>query len=90
MFNSQLNNLKSRIKNGTKVTLNLSSNVIVHSNDETTNFPHKLLSTDRQVSFLRKAFANNSPAKIRLSKTQLSKRLQLGVSKPILDFPKLY
>ena len=33
--NSQLNKLKSGIKNGTKVTLKLSSNVISDSNDET-------------------------------------------------------
>ena len=31
--NSQLNNLKSAIKNGTKVTLNLSSNIVGDSND---------------------------------------------------------
>ena len=34
---------------------------------------HKLL-TDRQVIKLRKAFANNSSANIKLSKNQLSKR----------------
>ena len=32
--NSQLNNLKSAIKNGTKVTLPLSSNLIRNYNDE--------------------------------------------------------
>ena len=32
--NSQLNKLKSVIKNGTKVTLNLSSNVVGDSNDK--------------------------------------------------------
>ena len=42
LFNSQLNKLKSTIKNGTKVTLNLSTILIGNSNDET-NFPHKLL-----------------------------------------------
>ena len=47
------------------------------SNDET-NFPHKLLLTDRQVSRLRKPFANNSAANIKLSKTQLSEMVQLG------------
>ena len=40
LSNPQLNKLKSRIKNGTEVTLNLSSNVIGDSNNET-NFPHK-------------------------------------------------
>ena len=37
-----------------------------------TNFPHKLLLTNRQVPNLRKAFANNSSTDIKLSKTQLS------------------
>ena len=57
--NSKLNKLNSVIKNGNEVTLNLSSNVIVNSNNET-NFPHKLLLTNTQVSKLRKAFPNNS------------------------------
>ena len=68
--NSQLNKLNSRIKNGTEVTLKLPSNVIGESNDEN-NFLHKLLLTIAQVSRLRKAFANNSLANIKLSKTQL-------------------
>ena len=54
LSNSQLNKLKPAIKNGTEVTLNLSSNLIGNSNDET-NFPHKLLLTDTQVSKIRKA-----------------------------------
>ena len=40
--------------------------MINDSNDEI-NFPHKLLSTNRQVSRLRKAFANKSSANIKLS-----------------------
>ena len=48
MSNSQLNKLKSAIKNGTGVTLKLSSSLIGSSNDET-NFSHKLLSTDTLV-----------------------------------------
>ena len=58
MSNSQFNKLKSAIKNGAEVTLNYSSNLIEISNDEI-NFPHKSLLTDKQVSKLRKAFANN-------------------------------
>ena len=46
-------------------------------NDET-NFPQKLLLTNRQVSNLRKAFANNLSADIKLSKTQFSKMIQSG------------
>ena len=53
--NLQLNKLKSAIKNGTEVTVNLSSNIIGDSNDEN-NFPDKLFLTNTQVSKLRKAF----------------------------------
>ena len=72
LSNSQLNKLKSGIKNGTEVTLKLSSNVVGDSNDEN-NFSHKLLLTNTQVSMLRKAFTNNSSANIKLSKIQLHK-----------------
>ena len=77
LSNSQLNKLKSGIKNGTKVTLNSSSNLIRNCNDET-NFSHILLLTDTQVSKIRKAFANASSANIKFSKTKLSKIVQLG------------
>ena len=63
LTNSQLKKLKPEIKDGSEVTLNLSSNVIGDSDDEN-NSPHKLLLTDTQVSRLRKAFANNSLANI--------------------------
>ena len=53
------------------------SNVAGDSNDEN-NFPHKLLLTKTQVSKLRKAFANNSSANIKLSKTHLHKIGQSG------------
>ena len=46
--------------------------------DNETNFPHKLLLTNRQVSNLCKAFANHLSADIKLSKTQLSKMIQSG------------
>ena len=44
LSNSQLNKLKSAIKDETEVALRLSSNMI--GNNET-NFPHKLLLTNR-------------------------------------------
>ena len=72
LSNSQLHNLKSAIKNETDVVLRLSSNMIGNSNDKT-NFPCKLLLTNRQVANLHKAFANYSSTDIKLSKTQLSK-----------------
>ena len=53
LSNSQLNKLKSEIKNDTEVTLNIKtlkvniSSKIGNSRDES-NFPHKLLLTDTQ------------------------------------------
>ena len=63
LSNSQLKKLKSAIKNVTKITLNLSSNFIESSNDET-NFSHKLLLTNTQVLKIRKPFTNGSSANI--------------------------
>ena len=37
--------------------------------DSESNFPHKLLLTNRQVANLRKAFANHLSTDIKLSKT---------------------
>ena len=75
--NSQLNKLKSAIKNETDVVLRLSSNMIGNSDDKT-NFPHELLLTNRQVANLRKSFAKHTSTDIKLSKTQLSKMIQPG------------
>ena len=58
LSNSQLNKLKSAIKNETDAVIRLSPNMIGNSNDET-NFPHELLVTDRQDSSICKAFSNN-------------------------------
>ena len=77
LSNSQLNKLKSAIKNKIEVVLRLSPNMIGESNDEA-NFPRELLLTDRQVSATRKAFSNNSSADIKFSKTLLSKMIQSG------------
>ena len=44
LSNSQLNKFRSAIKNETEVILRLSSNMI---GDGETNFPHKLLLTNR-------------------------------------------
>ena len=74
---SQLNKLKSSIKNETDVVLRISSNMVGDSNDNT-NFPHELLFTNRQVANICKAFANHSAIDIKLSKTQLSKMIQSG------------
>ena len=75
LSNSQLIELKSGIKNGTEVSLNLVSNVIGDSNDRD-NFPHKLLLIDTKAWRLHKAFANGLSVNIKFSKTQLSKMIQ--------------
>ena len=51
--------------------------MIGNSEDET-NFHHKLLLTNRQVTNLRKAFANYSSTDIKSSKTKLSNMIQSG------------
>ena len=68
LSNSQLNKLKSAIKNGTEVILRISSNMIANSNNKT-NFPHELLLTNSQVANFLKAFAIYLSTDIRLSKT---------------------
>ena len=77
LSNSQLNKLKSAIKNETDVVLRLSSNMVGNF-DNNTNFPHELLLTNRQVANIRKAFANNLSTDVKFSKAQLSKMIQSG------------
>ena len=78
LSNSQLNRLKSSIKNETDVVLRISSNMVSNSNDNNTDVPHELLLTNRQVANIRKAFAKNISTDIKLSKTQLSKMTESG------------
>ena len=73
LSNLQLNKLKAAIKNKNDVVIRLSPNMI-----DKGNFPHELLLTDRQVSSIHKAFANNSSVDNKFSKTQLSKTKQSG------------
>ena len=73
LSNSPLNKLKFPIKNETDVVLRLIGN-----SDDKTNFPHKLLLTNRQVTNLCKDFANRTSTEIKLSKTHLSRMMQLG------------
>ena len=51
LYNSHLK-LKYGIFDVTEITLNLSSNLIINTNDKT-NFPHKLLLTNKQVLKIR-------------------------------------
>ena len=57
LSDSQLNKLKSAMKNESDVVLRIPSSMVGNSNDNT-NFPHKLLLTDRQVANINKAFSN--------------------------------
>ena len=77
LSNWQHNKLKSGIKNGTEVTLKLSSNIVGAFNGEN-NFPHKLLLTNTQVSRLHKAFASGWWTNVKLSKSQLHEIGQSG------------
>ena len=51
---------------------------MVGNSNGNTNFPHKLLLTDRQVANICKAFANNLSTDVKFSKTQLLKMTQSG------------
>ena len=85
LSNSQLNKLKSSIKNENDVVLRISSNMVSNSNDNT-NFPHELLLTNRHAADIRKAFAKNTSIDIKLSKTQLTKMIQsVGFLGNLLD-----
>ena len=77
LLTSQLNKLKSAIKYKNDAVIRLSLNMIGDSNDKD-SFPHELLLTNRHVSSIRKAFANNSSADIKFSNAQLSKIIQSG------------
>ena len=46
---------------------------MIGNSDDEANFPHKSLLTNRQVTNLRKAFANHTSTDNKLSKVQLTK-----------------
>ena len=69
---SQINKLKSAIKNENDVVIRLSPNMIGDSNDKG-NCPHELLPTNRQVSSIHKAFANNLSVDIKFAKVYYQK-----------------
>ena len=87
LSNSQLNKLKSAIKNRTDVVLRLSSSMVGNSDDEI-SFPHKLLLTNRQSLSLRKAFNNHTSADIKFSKAQLTKMQKAGFLKFLMPLLK--
>ena len=63
LSNSQPDQLKSGMKDCTQTTLDLSSNSVGEVNYET-NFFHKLLLTNTQISRIGKGFASDSSANI--------------------------
>ena len=73
LSDSQLNKLKSAVKEGQETTLRM--NIRMFS---ATNLPHKLLLTTRQTTKLRNAIENNMSTDIKLSKAQISKIIQSG------------
>ena len=77
LSNSQLNKLKSAMKNENDVVIRLSPSMIGDSNDKG-NFPNEVLLTGGQFSSIRKGFTNNSSVNIKFSKAQLSKMIQPG------------
>ena len=51
---------------------------MIANSDDGSNFPHKLLLTNRQFANLRKAFANRTSTDVKLSKVQLTKMQKDG------------
>ena len=73
LSNSQLNKLKSAVKNRQGTTLRMNTRMF---NSE--NLSHELLLTTRQTTKLRNAIGNNMPTDIKFSKAQISKIIQSG------------
>ena len=73
LSDSQLNKLKSEVKDQTGVTLRINIKMF-----EGNNLPHELLLTIKQKKTKsRNAFENNMSIYIKLSKTQIAKIIQL-------------
>ena len=71
LTNTQLNKLKSAVKNKTGTILRLNQ-----KNFEDEELPQELFLTTRQTSKIRNAFTNNMSTDIKLSTTQISKIIQ--------------
>ena len=67
LSDSQLNKLKSAIKNQTEVTLRMNIKIF-----EGNNLPHELLLTTGQKTKLTNAFKKNISTDIKLPKVQIS------------------
>ena len=73
LSDSQLNKLKTAVKNQTGTTLRMNIKIINGN-----YLPHELLLTTRQKTKLRSTFENNMSTDIKLSKAQISKITQSG------------
>ena len=71
LSDSQLNKLKSAVKNETGVTSTINVKMINGN-----NLPYELLLITTQKTKLRNVFENNMSTDIKLSKTQISKIIQ--------------
>ena len=71
LSDSQLNKLKSAVKNKQRTTLRMNSRMF-----SANNLPHELLLTTRQTTKLRNSIENNMSTDIKLSKAQISKIIQ--------------
>ena len=73
LSDSQLNKLKTAVKNNQGTTLRMNARIF-----SANNLPHELLLTTRQTTKLRNITENNMPTDIKLSQTQISKIIQSG------------
>ena len=73
LSDSQLNKLKSAVKNKQGTTLRMSARIFGAN-----NLPHELLLTTQQTTKLRNAIKNNMATDIKLNKAQISKIIQSG------------
>ena len=73
LSDSQLNKLKTAVKNNQGKALRMNSKMF-----SANNLPRELLVTTRQTTMLRNAIENNMSTDIKLSKAQISKIIQSG------------
>ena len=73
LSDTQLKKFKTAVENKTGTTLRMSLKMF-NGND----LPHELLLTTRQKTKLRNSFNNNMSIHLKLSKAQISKKIQSG------------
>ena len=73
LLDSQLNKLKSAVKNKQGTTLRMSAKIFNGN-----NLPQELLLTTKQTTKLRNAIEHNMATDLKFSKAQISKKVQSG------------